>query len=145
MVRCGEHPVASDEALVDVGVLGVDVEEHARAPEFLGDDQRVHALPPEMARVEVDADVLDTIRKKDGKEIRETIVNPDKATRESALTDLLKSVVAKHKESTYADEADKQAHLAEAVDTVAAAPQRIVAVREAAGAGPPRRWLLPSG
>jgi polyribonucleotide nucleotidyltransferase len=66
----------------------------------------------------VDSEVLELIRKQDGKEIRESIINPDKAARESAITELLKGIVEKHKTSTYADNPEKQAHLAEAVDTV---------------------------
>lgn len=72
----------------------------------------------EVPLFKVDEDVLELIRKESGKQIRETIVNPDKATRESALSDLLKEVVAHHKETTYAQDEAKQAFLAEAVDSV---------------------------
>ncbi|MDQ2985397.1 MAG: polyribonucleotide nucleotidyltransferase [Armatimonadota bacterium] len=72
----------------------------------------------EVPLFKVDEDILETIRKASGKQIRETIVNPDKATRESALNDLLKEVVAHHKETTYAEDDAKQALLAEAVDSV---------------------------
>jgi polyribonucleotide nucleotidyltransferase len=72
----------------------------------------------EVTLFKVDEDVMELIRKESGKQIRETIVNPDKATRESALSDLLKEVVAHHKETTYKEDEAKQAFLAEAVDGV---------------------------
>ncbi len=72
----------------------------------------------EVTLFKVDPEVLELVRKQSGKQIRATIVNPDKATRESALSDLLKEIVALHKTTTYAENPEKQAFLAEAVDTI---------------------------
>ncbi len=66
---------------------------------------------------EVDKKLIETITKGSGKEIAAAIVNPDKATRESAITDLTKELVAKYKTQFEADEA-KILQLPEAVDKV---------------------------
>jgi polyribonucleotide nucleotidyltransferase len=66
---------------------------------------------------EVDKDIVSMIEKESGKEIAATIVNPDKATRESALGDMSKALIAKYTEKL-AGQDEKIAQLAEAVDKV---------------------------
>ncbi len=66
---------------------------------------------------EVDKDIISMIQKESGKEIAATIVNPDKATRESAISDMEKDLVAKYTEKL-AGQDDKIAQLKEAVDKV---------------------------
>lgn len=64
---------------------------------------------------EIDASLVTKIEKEMGKEIAETIIQPNKAMRESALSDLQKDIVAK-----YQDKVDEELkpQLAEAVDKV---------------------------
>lgn len=71
----------------------------------------------EFVSAEVDADLVDRIKKECGKEVAEAIFNPDKASRESALSDLNKELIARYKE-VFADDPAKSAQLAEAVDKV---------------------------
>ncbi len=66
---------------------------------------------------EVDKKLIADIEKGSGKEIAAAIVNPDKASRESALGDLTKELVAKYTEK-YEGDADKIKQLPEAVDKV---------------------------
>lgn len=65
----------------------------------------------------VDDDIIERIEKEMGKEISSTLIAKDKATRESALSDLEKSIVKKYAE-VYADQPEKVSQLAEAVDKV---------------------------
>jgi polyribonucleotide nucleotidyltransferase len=65
----------------------------------------------------VNPEILETIRTECGNEIRDSIVNPDKAARESALSDLLKEIVARYQEK-YADNEEALRQLPEAADTV---------------------------
>lgn len=65
----------------------------------------------------VDPEILELIRSDCGAEIKESIVNPDKAARESALSDLLKEIVARYQER-FADDESKLRQLPEAADTV---------------------------
>lgn len=71
----------------------------------------------EVTLYKVDKEILDVIRK-DNEEIRSAIVNPDKASRESALSDLLKELVQKHATSSFAENEDAKKVLNEAVDQV---------------------------
>ena len=67
--------------------------------------------------VQIDEDVYERIEKEMGKEIAASLISKDKATRESALSDLEKSIVKKYSE-VYADTPEKVAQLPEAVDKV---------------------------
>ncbi|HRK23299.1 MAG TPA: polyribonucleotide nucleotidyltransferase, partial [Fimbriimonadaceae bacterium] len=67
--------------------------------------------------VKVDEDITDRIEKEMGKEIASTLIAKDKATRESALSDLERSIVKKYAE-VYAEQPEKVAQLSEAVDKV---------------------------
>ena len=78
---------------------------------------------------EVDKDLVAMIEKESGKEIAEAIVNPDKASRESALTDLLKELVAKYTEKLAGDE-EKIKQLPEAVDKVIKATVRKLILKD---------------
>jgi polyribonucleotide nucleotidyltransferase len=71
----------------------------------------------EVALFEVDKDLAKKIEHDAGKEIEEAICNPDKATRESALTDLQKDLVSKFSEE-YKDNEAMLKQLPEAVDKV---------------------------
>lgn len=71
----------------------------------------------EVSLFKVNPELLETIRKECGAEIRESIVNPDKAARESALSDLLKEIVARYQDK-YADNEEALRQLPEAADTV---------------------------
>jgi polyribonucleotide nucleotidyltransferase len=71
----------------------------------------------EVTLVKVDDDVLERIEKEMGKEISSTLISKDKATRESALSDLEKGIIKKYAE-VYADQPDKVAQLPEAVDKI---------------------------
>lgn len=84
----------------------------------------------EVQLFKVDQEVLEMVRKESGAAIREAIVNPDKASRESALGELLKEIVEHHKATTYADQLEKQAHLAEAVDTLIKENVRDLIIKE---------------
>ncbi len=66
---------------------------------------------------EIDKDLIKEIEKGSGKKISSAILNPDKAVRESALSDLLKEVVAEYKVK-YAGNDAVIAQLPEAVDKV---------------------------
>jgi polyribonucleotide nucleotidyltransferase len=72
----------------------------------------------EVALFSVDEEIKQIIRNESGAEIEETIQNPDKASRESALSDLLKSLVEKYATTTFAEDDAKKAQLPEAADTV---------------------------
>jgi polyribonucleotide nucleotidyltransferase len=67
--------------------------------------------------VKIDEDVVARIEKEMGKEIAGAIISKDKATRESALNDLQKSIVKKYQE-VYANEPEKAIQLPDAVDKV---------------------------
>lgn len=71
----------------------------------------------EVAMHEVDKDLVARIEKEMGKEIAETLIQPDKAMRESALSDLQKDIVGKYAEKM-ADKPEMIAQLPEAVDKV---------------------------
>jgi polyribonucleotide nucleotidyltransferase len=71
----------------------------------------------EFVSAEVDADLVDRIKKESGDEVAAALVNPDKASRESALDDLSKELIAKYKE-VFADDAEILKQLPEAVDKV---------------------------
>ena len=66
---------------------------------------------------ETDESMVKAIEKGSGKEIAAAIVNPDKATRESALNDLADELIAKYTPN-YADKPELLAQLPEAVDKV---------------------------
>lgn len=85
--------------------------------EFEKFGQMVNKPKREVALFEVDADLVDRIKKESGAEIAAAIVNPDKATRESALDDLNKELIAKYAVVFEGDEA-KIKQLPEAVDKV---------------------------
>lgn len=65
----------------------------------------------------IDEDLIKKLEKAEGKNIAASLVNPDKASRESALHDILKEVVAKYSPE-YADKPEIQSQLPEAVDKV---------------------------
>jgi polyribonucleotide nucleotidyltransferase len=116
MVEAGAKEVSESDMLAamafaqeSIKVICDNIEKFAKAQ---GKAKR------EVELFKVDPAILEMIRKESGKQIRETIVNPDKATRESALSDLLKEIVATHKTTTFADEPEKHEYLSEAVDAV---------------------------
>ncbi|MBL1149305.1 MAG: polyribonucleotide nucleotidyltransferase [Armatimonadetes bacterium] len=78
----------------------------------------------------VDEEVIETVKREAGEEIRSAIVNPDKAARESALSDLAKSIIARLAESVYAQDEEKQKQLPEAVDTVIKKSMRNLIVKD---------------
>jgi len=65
----------------------------------------------------VDETLIKKIEKAEGKSIAASLVNPDKASRESALHDIMKEIVAKYTPE-YADQPELLAQLPEAVDKV---------------------------
>ena len=79
--------------------------------------------------VKLDEEVTARIEKEMGKEIAGAIISKDKATRESALTDLQKAIVKKYAE-VYAGDADKVAQLPEAVDKVVKGTVRKLILKE---------------
>lgn len=66
---------------------------------------------------EISHELIHEIESAAGNEIADAICNPDKATRESALTDLSKELVARFAEN-YKEDEEKQKQLPEAVDKV---------------------------
>ena len=116
MVEAGAKEVSEEDMLkaMDFGQQAIKTicENIAKFAKEHGKEKR------EVTLFKIDSAILDVIRKESGKVIRETIVNPDKATRESALTELLKEIVEQHKTTTYADDEEKHAFLSEAVDSV---------------------------
>ncbi len=71
----------------------------------------------EVNLVKIDDDIYERIDKEMGKEVAANLISKDKATRESALSDLEKSIVKKYAE-VYKDSPEKVAQLPEAVDKV---------------------------
>lgn len=65
----------------------------------------------------LDEDVVKAIQEGSGKEIAEALINPDKVARESALSDLISTLVKKYKE-VFADRPEVHGQLPEAVDKV---------------------------
>jgi len=83
----------------------------------------------EVAMHEVNAELVDKIKSEMGKEIADTIIQPDKAIRESALGDLQKEIVAKYA-ATMTDQPDLIAQLPEAVDKVVKGTVRRLIIEE---------------
>jgi polyribonucleotide nucleotidyltransferase len=77
----------------------------------------VNKTKREVTLVSVDKDLIKMIEKESGKEIATTIVNPDKASRESAMHDLNKELVAKYTAKLEGKD-DQIKQLPEAVDKV---------------------------
>ena len=77
----------------------------------------VNKTKREVTLVSVDKDLIKMIEKESGKEIATTIVNPDKASRESAIHDLIKELVAKYTAKLEGKD-DQIKQLPEAVDKV---------------------------
>ncbi len=78
---------------------------------------KVNKAKREVPLHEISKDLIHEIETASGTEIAEAICNPDKATRESALSDLSKELVARLTE-TYKEDEEKLKQLAEAVDKV---------------------------
>ena len=85
--------------------------------EFKKFAQKVNKPKREVVLFEVDKNLVAMIEKESGKEIADAIVNPDKASRESAIHEMTKELVAKY-EAKLGDDAKLIAQLPEAVDKV---------------------------
>lgn len=114
MVEAGASEV-SDERMIKAMDLAHEMIKQicAKLIEFR---QQAGKEKREFPIAKVDPDVMGRVRTESGQKVRDTIVNPDKAARESALSDLKKEIVAHHIENSYPEDEDKQAQLGEAVD-----------------------------
>src|SRR5258708_31151298 len=74
----------------------------------------------------VDEAILATVRKKMGKELRQAIQNPDKAARESGLSELTKEIV----DRLLPDFPEQKADLTEAVDKIIKEQIRALIIEE---------------
>lgn len=91
--------------------------------------QMVNKPKREVAMHEVSAELVEKIKSEMGKEIADTIIQPNKAVRESALSDLQKEIVAKYAEKM-ADQPDMVAQLPDAVDKVVKGTVRRLIIEE---------------
>lgn len=116
-------------SMVEAGANELDEETMAKALGFAQDAIRTICLElekfakiagkekREVALNEIDKKLIETIKKGSEKDIMSALSNPDKASRESAIDDLNKEIVAKYKEK-YADEPEVLKQLNEACDKV---------------------------
>ncbi|MFN7172333.1 MAG: polyribonucleotide nucleotidyltransferase [Fimbriimonadaceae bacterium] len=77
----------------------------------------------------IDESLKDKIKKKSGKQIAAALVNPDKASRESAISDLTKELVEQYAPD-YADDEVLLKQLPEAIDTVIKGTVRELIIKE---------------
>ncbi len=115
MVEAGASEVTEDLMIEAMAVAQKVIKEICEHIEKFAKD--AGKPKKEVQLFKVDKTILDEIRK-DNDDIRAAIVNPDKATRESALSDLLKELVQKHATTTFAENEDAKKVLSEAVDQV---------------------------
>ncbi|HWP31262.1 MAG TPA: polyribonucleotide nucleotidyltransferase [Fimbriimonadales bacterium] len=116
MVECGAKEVKESEIIeaMEFGhqYIKTICEELEKFREIAGKEKRAVTL------FEIEPEVIETIRRESGEEIREAIQNPDKTVRESALSDLLRELVQRYSTTIYADDPQKQLQLPEAIDKV---------------------------
>jgi len=116
MVECGAREVKENEIIeaMEFGhqYIKTICEELEKFRESAGKEKRAVTF------FEVEPELIETIRKECGDEIRATIQNPDKTARESALSDLLRELVQRYSTTIYAEDPKKQLQLPEAVDKV---------------------------
>jgi len=117
-------------SMVEAGASEVSEEDMIKALKFAHDaiklitaefeafGKKVNKAKRDVKLYTVDADLKKAVEKQYGKEIAKTLLgSKDKAMRESALTDLVKEIVAKMKPE-YEGKPELQAQLSEAVDGV---------------------------
>lgn len=128
MVEAGANEVTESDMLaaMEFGHIGIRqiCEQIEKFAQECGKPKR------EVPLFKVDEAVVASVREKAWETIRETLVNPDKAARESALSDLKKELVERLTNELYPDDEEKQQQLPSAVDTVIDAAVRELILNE---------------
>src|SRR2546423_10045675 len=115
MVEAGASEV-SEEVVYEALKFAHDAIKKISA-EFKKFSQMVNKPKREVKLVEIDKDLVAMIEKESGQEIAEAIVNPDKASRESAIHEMTKELVEKYT-AKLEGQPEKILQLAEAIDKV---------------------------
>ncbi len=128
-------------SMVEAGANEVTEEDMVKALKFAHDGIKVICAEFEkfakivdkpkrdVKTIKLDEDIVARIDKEMGKEIASSIISKDKATRESALDDLKKSIVKKYAE-VFAGDAEKVNQLPEVVDKVVKGTVRKLILKE---------------
>jgi polyribonucleotide nucleotidyltransferase len=112
MLEAGSNEVSEEDFIAAIEFAQGCIREQIALIEELA--AKVNRAKREVTLHAVDSDVLAAVREKTGAELRQAIQNPDKAARESGLSELTKEIVAR----LAPDFPEKEAALPEAVDKV---------------------------
>jgi len=112
MLEAGAREVSEEEMIAAIEFAHEAIRDICALQEELA--ARVGKTRREVALHQINEEVLRAVRERTGAELRQAIQNPDKAARESGLTELKEEIVAR----LLADFPDQEADLAEAVEKV---------------------------
>ncbi|MCH8274264.1 MAG: polyribonucleotide nucleotidyltransferase, partial [Armatimonadetes bacterium] len=116
MVEAGAREITEEEMLAALELAHGHIQTICENIERLR--KEVGREKVEVPLFNVEPEVLELVRKEAGEEIRNRIVNPDKAARESALSELKDEVVTRLTEKHYAEDEEKAAQLPKAVNAI---------------------------